>query len=271
MDRFEMMSAFVAVAERKGFAAAARALGTSPPVITRAVAALERHLGVTLFQRSTRAVSLTDEGAAFLDRARQILTDLREAEQILRGGRSVPRGQLYVTAPVMFGRLHVLPVVSALLAKHEGMNARMMLIDRNVRIVEEGIDVAVRIGALADSALRTLSLGSVQQTIVASPAYLAKHGIPRKPADLGDHHCIVGTGPRLGGAWPFGTKEKQEKAIVDVAVRLTIDTVDATLAHGANRTPNHERRRSNFQSRKIRFETSTGEKNRDQKLGPSTR
>jgi DNA-binding transcriptional LysR family regulator len=101
MDRFETMSAFVAVAERRGFAAAARALGTSPPVITRAVAALERHLGVTLFQRSTRAVSLTDEGAAFLDRARQILADLREAEQILRGGRSVPRGQLYVTAPVM--------------------------------------------------------------------------------------------------------------------------------------------------------------------------
>jgi DNA-binding transcriptional LysR family regulator len=227
MDRFDTMSAFVAVAERRGFAAAARALGTSPPVITRAVAALERHLGVTLFQRSTRAVSLTDEGAAFLDRARQILTDLREAEQILRGGRSAPRGQLYVTAPVMFGRLHVLPVVSGLLAKHDELTARMMLLDRNVRIIEEGIDVAVRIGALADSALRTLRLGSVQQTIVASPAYLAKNGTPDDPADLRDHHCIVGSGPRAGGAWPFGPKGK---AVVDVAPRLTLDTVDATLA-----------------------------------------
>ena len=227
MDRFETMSAFVAVAERRGFAAAARALGTSPPAITRAVAALERHLGVTLFQRSTRAVSLTDEGAAFLDRARQILADLREAEQILRGGRSVPRGQLYVTAPVMFGRLHVLPVVSRLLAEHEELNARMMLLDRYVRIVEEGIDVAVRIGALADSALRTLPLGSVQQTIVASPAYLAENGIPDDPADLRDHHCIVGSGPRAVGAWPFGPKGK---AVVQVAPHLKIDTVDATLA-----------------------------------------
>lgn len=227
MDRFETMRAFVAVAERRGFAAAARALGISPPAITRAVAALERHLGVTLFQRSTRAVSLTDEGAAFLDRARQILTDLREAEQILRGGRSAPRGQLYVTAPVTFGRLHVLPVVSGLLAKHAELTARMMLLDRNVRIIEEGIDVAVRIGALADSALRTLPLGSVQQTIVASPAYLAKHGIPDDPADLRDHHCIVGSGPRAGGAWPFGPKGT---AAVEIVPRLTIDTVDATLA-----------------------------------------
>jgi len=227
MDRFETMKAFVAVAEHHGFAAAARTLGTSPPVITRAVAALERHLGVTLFQRSTRAVSLTDDGAAFLDRARQILSDLREAEQILRGGRSVPRGQLYVTAPLMFGRMHVLPVITMLLAKHGGLNARMMLLDRNVRIVEEGIDVAVRIGALADSALRTLPIGSVQQTIVASPAYLAEHGVPDEPADLDDHHCIVGTGPRLGGTWPFGLNER---TAMDVPARLTVDTVDATLA-----------------------------------------
>lgn len=226
MDRFETMRAFVAVAERRGFAAAARALGTAPPVITRAVAALERHLGVTLFQRSTRAVSLTDEGAAFLDRARQILTDLHEAEKIVRGGRSVPRGQLYVTAPVVFGRLHVLPVISALLAQHEALDARMMLLDRNVRIIEEGIDVAVRIGAPADSALRMLPLGSVQQTIVASPAYLAAHGVPGEPADLRDHRCIVGSGPRARGAWLFGLKGQ---AAVDVTPRLTIDTIDATL------------------------------------------
>jgi len=227
MDRFETLTAFVAVADRRGFAAAARALETSPPAITRAVAALERHLGVTLFHRSTRAVSLTDEGAAFLDRARRILADLREAEQIVMGGRSVPRGQFHVTAPVMFGRLHVLPVIGALLADHDGLSARMMLIDRNVRIVEEGIDVAVRIGALVDSALRAVAIGSVQQTIVASPAYLARHGVPAAPADLGGHRCIVGSGVRVGSAWPFGTKGE---LTVEIVPRLTVNTIDATIA-----------------------------------------
>ena len=227
MDRFETLTAFVAVADRRGFAAAARALNLSPPAITRAVAALERHLGVTLFHRSTRAVSLTDEGAAFLDRARRILADLREAEQIVMGGRSTPRGQLYVTAPVMFGRLHVLPAIAALLAQHDGLSARMMLLDRNVRIVEEGIDVAVRIGALADSALRVVTIGSVRQTIVASPAYLAAHGVPTHPADLTAHRCIIGSGVRVGSAWPFGPKGEQ---VVDIAPRLTVNTIDATIA-----------------------------------------
>ncbi|KXU31447.1 LysR family transcriptional regulator [Sphingobium sp. 22B] len=227
MDRFDALSAFVAVADQRGFAAAARKLGMSPPAVTRAVAALERHLGVTLFHRSTRAVSLTDEGAAFLDRARRIMSDLREAEQIVMGGRSAPRGQLYVTAPVMFGRLHVLSAIGALLAAHDGLSARMMLIDRNVRIVEEGIDVAVRIGPLADSALRVMSIGSVRQTIVASPAYLASHGVPATPADLAGHRCIVGSGIRIGAAWRFGGKAE---STVEVAPRLTVNTIDGTIA-----------------------------------------
>lgn len=226
MDRFEALTAFVAVADQRGFAAAARALQTSPSAITRAVAALERHLGVTLFHRSTRAVSLTDEGAAFLDRARRILADLREAEHIVMGGRSVPRGQLYVTAPVMFGRLHVLPAIGALITAHGGLSARMMLFDRNVRIVEEGIDVAVRIGPLADSALRVVAIGSVQQTIVASPAYLAKYGVPATLADLDGHNFIVGNGVTTGTEWKFGAKRD---AIVEVAPRLTVNTIDATV------------------------------------------
>lgn len=226
MDRFEALTAFVAVADRRSFAAAARALNVSPPSITRAIAALEQHLGVALFYRSTRAVSLTDEGAAFLDRARGVLSDLREAEQIVMGGRSVPRGQLYVTAPVLFGRLHVLPTIATLLKEHDGLSARMMLLDRNVRIVEEGIDVAVRIGALADSALRVVAIGSVQQTIVASPAYLAEHGVPVVPADLASHRCIIGSGVRVGSAWPFGMKGK---TIVEVVTRLTVNTIDGAI------------------------------------------
>ena len=227
MDRFESLSVFVAVAEQRGFAAAARALNMSPPAVTRAVAALERHLDVTLFHRSTRAVSLTDEGAVLLDRARRILADLREAEQIATGGRSVPRGQLYVTAPVMFGRVHVLPVINALLASHAGLNARMMLLDRNVRIIEEGIDVAVRIGTPADSTLRVVTIGSVRQTIVASPAYLVEHGVPTDPAELARHHCILGSAVRVGRTWPFGVRGD---SIVDVVPRLIVNSIDATIA-----------------------------------------
>ena len=227
MDRFESLTAFVAVADQRGFAAAARVLNSSPPAITRAIAALERHLGVRLFHRSTRAVSLTDEGSAFLDRARRILAELREAEQVVMGRRSAPRGQLYVTAPVMFGRLYVLPTIAALLAKHDELNVRMMLLDRNVRIVEEGIDVAVRIGPLVDSNLRAVTIGSVEQTIVASPAYLAEHGVPSGPAELSRHHLIVGNGIRAGGAaWPFDKRETQAGA----APRLVINTVDGTIA-----------------------------------------
>jgi DNA-binding transcriptional LysR family regulator len=227
MDRFDTLAAFVAVADRRSFAAAARALGWSPPAITRAVAALERRLGVSLFHRSTRAVSLTDEGAAFLDKARRILTDLREAEQIVTGGKSVPRGQLYVTAPVTFGRLHVLPMINVLLAKYDGLTAHMMLLDRNVRIIEEGIDVAVRIGPLADSALRVVAIGSVRQTIVASPVYLAEQGVPAVPGDLKRHRCIVGSGERVGSAWPFGTNGE---AVVEATPRLIINTIDGTIA-----------------------------------------
>ena len=226
MDRFDTLTAFIAVADQRSFAAAARTLSVSPPAITRAIASLERHLGVVLFHRSTRAVSLTDEGAAFLDRARRVLHDLREAEQIVMGGRSVPRGQLYVTAPVLFGRLHVLPTINRLLTRYEALSARMMLFDRNVRIVEEGIDVAVRIGALVDSALRAVTIGSVQQTIVASPSYLALRGVPNVPADLAQHDCIGGSGVRVGNAWPF----RKDGTTVAIVPRLTINTIDGVVA-----------------------------------------
>ena len=224
MDRFESLNAFVAVADSNGFAAAARALGISPPAVTRAVAALERHLGVTLFHRSTRAVSLTDEGAAFLDRARHILADLRDAEHLAMGGRSAPQGQLYVTAPVQFGKLHVLPAIATLLESYPGLTARMMLIDRNVRIVEEGIDVAVRIGALADSALHAVGIGSVSQVIVASPAYIDRHGSPQTAGDLRSHGTIVTTGIRTANEWQVGGRS------VTVIPRISVNSIDAAIA-----------------------------------------
>jgi DNA-binding transcriptional LysR family regulator len=226
MDRFAALTAFVAVAERRGFAAAGRHLGLSPPSVTRTVAALERHLGTALFRRSTRSVALTDEGFAFLDRAREILAALQEAEREAMGGQSAPRGELHVTAPVIFGRLHVLPVVADLLARYPELAARLLLLDRNIRLVEEGIDVAVRIGELRDSSLRAVPIGAVRQVIVASPAYLARRGRPAAPRDLAGHDIIAGDNVRTGAHWRFGPRSRG----MTVAPRLTVSSIDAQLA-----------------------------------------
>lgn len=226
MDRFAALTTFVAVAERNGFAPAGRHLGMSPPAVTRTVAALERHLGTALFRRSTRSVALTDEGAALLARAREILAQLQEAEREAMGGRSAPRGELHVTAPVVFGRLHVLPVVADLLARHPALSVRLMLLDRNIRLVEEGIDVAVRIGPLRDSSLRAVAIGSVRRVVVASPAYLARRGVPVDPRDLSRHDIVAGDAIRPGAPWRFGPRSRG----IAVAPRLTVTSVDAELA-----------------------------------------
>jgi DNA-binding transcriptional LysR family regulator len=227
MDRFEALTVFVAVADHSSFSGAARALGQSPAKVTRAIAALEAHLGVTLFHRSTRSVALSHEGAALLERARGLLSDLREAEHLVMGRGAAPQGELHITAPMMFGRLHVLPAVAGLLADHDGLSVRMMLIDRNVRIVEEGIDVAVRIGALPDSSLMTIRLGSVRQSLVASPEYLARHGTPRVVGDLPGHDCIGGSGIRFDNVWRFG---RDGKVRLEIAPRLTINDVATAIA-----------------------------------------
>ena len=227
MDRLQTLEMFVAVADRGGFAAAARALRVSPPAVTRGIAELEARLGVVMFHRSTRAVTLTDEGAGFLEKARRIINELGDAERALSGTRSEPRGQLFITAPVAFGRLHVLPVVTELLDRHADLKIRMMLIDRNVRIVEEGIDVAVRIGPLADSALKAILIGAVRQVLVASPAYLARSGVPEAPQDLVQHHLISSTGPRAANEWRFGARREIQIA---VQPRLMVNTVDASVA-----------------------------------------
>jgi DNA-binding transcriptional LysR family regulator len=230
MDRFEAITTFVAVADLAGFAKAARHLNLSPPVVTRAVSALEDHLGVQLFHRTTRSVTLTDDGMIFLERAREILAQLDEAEHLVMGSQSAPRGELHVTAPVVFGRLHVLPVIADLLRHHRDLKARLMLLDRNIRLVEEGLDVAVRIGDLPDSGLTSVTIGSVRQTIVASPAYCARHGTPRRPQDLSRHDIILGDNVRTSTQWRFGAKASQ---FVQVEPRIMVNSVDAILAAAA--------------------------------------
>ena len=179
LDRLGRLRLFVAVADKASFAEAARTLGLSPTAASRAVASLEAELGVALLRRTTRSVALTPEGAAYLERARRALDELDEAARSLQGGQAEPKGVLIVTAPVVFGRLHILPIVTQLLAAHPGLDARLTLTDRLARLVEEGIDVAVRIAELADSALHATRVAEVRRALVASPAYLARRGTPR--------------------------------------------------------------------------------------------
>ncbi|HCF24022.1 MULTISPECIES: LysR family transcriptional regulator [unclassified Novosphingobium] len=227
MDRLSAFETFAAVARAGSFSAAARQLRCSPQAVTRNIAALEAHLGLRLLHRTTRAVSLTGEGAALLPRAERLLTELADTERALRGSGAEPSGELYVTAPVAFGRLHVMPAVTDLLARHPRLDIRLLLVDRNIRMVEEGIDVAVRIGVLSDSALHAVRIGTVRQVIVASPGYLARHGAPTEPADLAQHHLIASTGPRGAGEWRLGGRRDASDA---ARRRLQVNTVDAALA-----------------------------------------
>lgn len=225
MDRLHTIEMFLAVAEEGSFSGAARLLRISPPAVTRGIFELESRLNVALFHRSTRAVSLTDEGASFVERARRILTELADAERSLSGTKAEPQGLFHITAPVTFGQMHVLPAIAQLIDKYPALDVRIMLLDRNVRVIEEGIDVAVRIGPLADSSLRVIKLGVVRQMIVASPAYLARYGVPASPTDLKSHRLIASSGPRAAAEWRF-----RGRNATPAKPRLIVNTVAAALA-----------------------------------------
>src|SRR5215472_1748110 len=190
MDRIDAMQAFVAVADLQGFAPAARKLGLSPSGVTRLIAALEEHLGARLLQRTTRQVTLTDAGARYLERARRILADVEEAEGAVEGERTRPSGRLVVSAPFGFGRLHVSPVMSAYLKRYPEVSGELRLEDRMVSLVEDGVDLAVRIGQLPDSSLVARQVGAMRRIVVASPAYLKAHGEPKTPEALASHQII---------------------------------------------------------------------------------
>jgi len=222
MDHVQDIEVFAEVAEQGSFAKAARRLNRSPTAITRAVADLEARLGVRLLNRTTRAVSLTDVGQRFLGGAKRVLADLAEIEQAAAGQGAAPRGELAVTAPILFGRLHVLPIVTEFLAQFPDVTARLMLLDRPVDLVEEGLDVAIRIGALADSSAVATRLGSLRRVVVASPDYLARRGTPASPDHIAQHDVVVFGG--LGsGRWQFGPDD----TTVSIAPRLTVSTAEA--------------------------------------------
>lgn len=200
------MQTFVAVAEERGFAPAARRLGVSPPVVTRNVAALEQRLGVLLLERTTRKVRVTEAGSRYLGDCRRLLTEIEDAEAAVSGEHSKPRGSLGVTAPVMFGRLFVAPILVDFLAKYPQVSARALLLDRVVDLIDEGLDAAVRIARLEDSTLTSVKVGAVRRVTCASPAYLAKHGAPHTPRDLADHRSFVFSTERSTPAWSFEHK-----------------------------------------------------------------
>lgn len=225
MDRLQAMEVFVAVVDHGGFAAAARRLDLSAPVVTRAVAELEARLGVTLLNRTTRQVRVTEAGARYADDCRRILADVGEAESATSGSRSLVQGTLSVTAPVLFGNLHVTPIVTDYLQRYPDVDAHCVFVDRVVSLIDEGLDVAVRIGELPDSSLKAVAVGRVRRLLVASPAYLAANGSPQRPADLTRHTLIQPVGVSPYPEWRFA--ENGRPLVQRIRPRLRTTTNDA--------------------------------------------
>jgi DNA-binding transcriptional LysR family regulator len=190
MDRFHLINVFVAVVDTNGFAGAARKLNMSPPAVTRAINELESHLGLRLLTRTTRTVRVTDAGERYAQDCRRILAEMQEADESVSGMHTTPRGRLTITAPVLFGGMHVVPVVAEYLGRYPEVSASCLFLDRVVNLLEEGVDVAVRIGELPDSTMQAIRVGQVRRMVCASPDYLAKCGAPLTPEDL-QNHCII--------------------------------------------------------------------------------
>ena len=194
MDKLRAMASFVRIVDRGSLTAAAADLDVSLPSMVRTLATLERELGATLLNRTTRRLHLTDEGRQYLERCRAILGQVQEAEATLHSRRAAPHGRLAVTAPVLFGQRYVAPLISEFLGRHPEVSGELLFVDRVVNLVEEGIDAAVRIGPLPDSSLVAIPLGSVRRVMCASPAYLRSHGMPRRLEDLSGHRGLRVTG-----------------------------------------------------------------------------
>ncbi|WP_425064673.1 LysR family transcriptional regulator [Reyranella sp.] len=224
MDRLDEFAIFVRIVEEGSLVRAAQRLRRSAPAVTRALAALEDRLGVRLIDRTTRRMAPTEAGRALYERARAVVADYESAAA---GAREAPvRGLLRIAAPVQFGRRHVAPLAARFLDSHESVEIELLLNDRNVDLIEEGIDVAVRIGALADSSLVARPVGHVQRQWVASPGYLARHGTPKAPADLARHEALLGTS-RGAMEWTFGGRRRG--APPHLAGRLRIDDIETRL------------------------------------------
>jgi DNA-binding transcriptional LysR family regulator len=227
MDRLEAMSLFVAAVEAGSLSAAGRRFGIPLATVSRKVSDLERHLKTRLLNRSTRQLTLTDAGHAYLAACHRILDEVGEAERTAAGEYSAPTGELIVTAPIVFGRLHVLPVVTGFLAAYPDVAIRLMLADRITQLTEEHIDLVIRIGQLPDSSLVATRIGSIRRVVCASPAYLAEHGTPETPKDLAAHDCVTFEGLTAPAAWTFATGKTE--LTVPIRSRLRVNTAEAAI------------------------------------------
>jgi DNA-binding transcriptional LysR family regulator len=227
VDQLEAMRVFVAVAKAGSLSSAGRALGLPVATVSRRLAALEAHLGARLLSRTTRRTALTEGGRRYLDACRRVLAEVDDADRSLAGELRELRGVLAVTAPVVFGRLHVLPVVAEFLRAHPRVDVRLVLSDRNAEMIDEGIDVAVRIGSLPDSSLVATRAGSVRLVACASPAYLRERGRPSRPEDLAAHDCVTLTMLASPERWSFPGRRGMRS--VAVRSRLGVTTAEAAI------------------------------------------
>jgi DNA-binding transcriptional LysR family regulator len=227
MDRWQAMQAFVKVAETGSFSKAGRMLRMSPPSVTRIIAGLEQAIGSKLLTRTTRSVKLTEAGTRYFEDCRRILADMAEAEASAAGSYATPTGTLTVSAPVLFGQIYVMPLLIDYLDRHPAVTGRALLLDRITNIVEEGIDVAVRIGRLPDSGNIAVRVGEVRRMVCGSPAYLEKHGMPKVPAELAAHKLIAPISAWISTEWRFG---RDQKTSVTVRPRLFCNTNEAAIS-----------------------------------------
>ena len=228
MDKLDSMAVLLVVVEAGSLSAAARQLAMPLATVSRKVAALEAHLKTRLLHRTTRHLALTEAGSAYVAACRRILDEIGEAERTATGEYATPKGELTVTAPMMFGRLHIVPVVAEFLAQYPEIEINLVLTDRVMHLMDEHIDVAVRIGELPDSGLMATGVGKVRRVVCASPAYLARHGAPLTPAELAAHDCISFEVMESRRAWVFGAARSAQA--VPVHSRLAVNTVDAAIA-----------------------------------------
>ncbi len=228
MDQLHLINVFVAVVDAEGLAGAARKLGVSPPAVTRAINELESQLGVRLLTRTTRVVRVTETGARYADDCRRILAELAQANASVAGMHSAPSGRLTLTAPVLFGAKFVTPIVTEYLRRYPGVNASCWFLDRVVNMVDEGMDVAVRIGELPDSSMQAVRVGRVRRVICGAPAYLRQRGVPRFPEDLAAHDIVAAGAVAPGAEWRL--LRDGAPCVVKLQPRMISTTNDAALA-----------------------------------------
>lgn len=229
MDRLEAMSMLVAVTERGSFSAAARALEVPLATLSRKVSDLESQLGARLLIRTTRKLTLTDAGIAYVASARRILEQVDEAEREAAGEFTQPKGELVLTAPIMFGRLHVLPVVAEFLAAFPEISIRLHLGDRNVDLIDDHVDMAVRIGRLPDSSMVATPIGETRTVTCASPAIMERQGIPDRPDELLDYPCVAVEIPLPSPAWRYRVPGSDAVLDIPVVPRLAVTTTEAAV------------------------------------------